>query len=100
MATPIFLVASAIAVAIAAVWLCRINAAMKVEPEAARKASPWRWTRQEIRDTYERVKQNPIDFTKHLPPRQDRRYIVVGGSGMWSSYHSDGNTYFRAGYLS
>ncbi|KAK3394656.1 hypothetical protein B0H63DRAFT_517761 [Podospora didyma] len=86
MAIPLILVASAIAIAIAiaiaTACLYRINLAMKVVPEAARKASPCRWTRQEIRDTYSRVKQSPILFAKHLPPRLDRRYIVVGGSDL------------------
>lgn len=66
---------------LAIAWLLRINAAMLSVPEDARRASPHRWTKQQIRDTYEQVKQKPIDFVKHLPPRLGRRYIVVGGSG-------------------
>ncbi|KAK4128858.1 NAD(P)-binding protein [Parathielavia appendiculata] len=63
-------------------WLWRINAAMQSVPESARQASPRRWTERELRDTYERLKQKPLDFVKLLPPRLDRRYVVVGGSGL------------------
>ncbi|KAK3941516.1 sterol-4-alpha-carboxylate 3-dehydrogenase, decarboxylating [Diplogelasinospora grovesii] len=63
-------------------WLYRINSAMKSVPREALERSPRRWTLQQRRDTYDRVKKTPIDFTKHLPPRQDRRYIIVGGSGL------------------
>lgn len=66
---------------IATAWLIRINSAMKSVPEDARRASPNRWTKDQLRSTYERVKQKPIDFTKLLPPRLERRYVVVGGSG-------------------
>ncbi|KAL2146862.1 hypothetical protein VTI28DRAFT_1965 [Corynascus sepedonium] len=55
---------------------------MKSVPEDARRASPNRWTKDQLRSTYERVKQKPIDFTKLLPPRLERRYVVVGGSGL------------------
>jgi hypothetical protein len=73
-------VALAVAV-IGVVWLARINSAMLSVPEEVRKISPRRWTKKELRDTYDRLKQTPIDFGKHLPPRLGRRYVVVGGSG-------------------
>ncbi|KAL2261048.1 hypothetical protein VTK26DRAFT_4768 [Humicola hyalothermophila] len=75
--------AVALALAVGAlIWLYRINAGMTYVPAEAAKASPVRWTRQQLRDTYERVKRNPVDFFKALPPRLDRRYVVVGGSGL------------------
>lgn len=62
-------------------WLYRINRAyLAVPPEAAR-AAPRRWTKAELRETYERLARDPIDFGRELPPRLDRRYVVVGGSG-------------------
>ncbi|KAK4105434.1 NAD(P)-binding protein [Parathielavia hyrcaniae] len=67
---------------VALAWLLRINAALQSVPEGARQASPRRWTKQELRDTYERLKQKPLDFVRLLPPRLDRRYVVVGGSGL------------------
>ncbi len=65
----------------ASVWLIRINSAMQSVPEAVRQASPRRWTKEQLRETYNRVKQKPIDFRSLLPPRLERRYVVVGGSG-------------------
>jgi hypothetical protein len=76
-----FWVVGAIIAVLALAWLVRINVAMLTVPEGAREASPRRWTKQELHDTYERVKQKPLDFVKLLPPRLDRRYVVVGGSG-------------------
>ncbi|KAK4235519.1 hypothetical protein C8A03DRAFT_46367 [Achaetomium macrosporum] len=70
------------ALAIALAWLARINSAMQSVPEEARKLSPRRWTKKDLWDTYDRVKQTPIDFLKLLPPRLERRYVVVGGSGL------------------
>jgi hypothetical protein len=76
-----FWVVVAVTAVMAVAWLVRINMAMRSVPEGVREASPRRWTKQELRDTYERVKQKPLDFVKLLPPRLDRRYVVVGGSG-------------------
>ena len=73
--------AAAIAFAVVVAYLYRVNMALKVVPEKAAQAAPRRWTRQQIREAYKRVKQKPIDFASHLPPRLDRRYIVFGGSG-------------------
>lgn len=74
-------VAAAAAIATALVWLYRINRAMQAVPKEAAEISPRRWTREQIRDAYECVKQTPLDFAKRLPPRLDRRYVVLGGSG-------------------
>ncbi len=74
---PLSLTLAAVAVA----YLVRVNAAMHSVPAAARKASPRRWTVEELRATYARVEKTPVDFGRLLPPRLGRRYIVVGGSG-------------------
>lgn len=72
----------AIGVVLAALfWLYRINKAMKSTPWKAHQAAPRRWAADEIRAAYERVKEKPIDFAAHLPPKLARKYIVVGGSG-------------------
>lgn len=62
-------------------WLYRVNKAMQAVPEEAAKAFPGHWTSQQIRETYERLKKTPSDFVKHLPPKLDRKYVVVGGAG-------------------
>ncbi|RYO91088.1 hypothetical protein DL766_003348 [Monosporascus sp. MC13-8B] len=63
-------------------YLYHINYAMSGTPEEALKVSPDRWTEKEMRKTYRRISDHPIDFTKHLPRKQERRYTVVGGSGL------------------
>ncbi|KAK4145542.1 uncharacterized protein C8A04DRAFT_26799 [Dichotomopilus funicola] len=77
-----FWTALAAVAVLAAVWLVRINAGMLSVPEDAQNASPQRWTKQRIQEAYERVKKKPIDFSHLLPPRLERRYVIVGGSGL------------------
>lgn len=67
---------------IAVLYLWLVNRAIVRVPKEVQKVSPQRWTKREIKETYERVEKNPIDFTPHLPPKLDRRYVVVGSSGM------------------
>ncbi|KAI0833958.1 NAD(P)-binding protein [Hypoxylon sp. FL0890] len=67
--------------AIGVAWVWKLNTALKQTPPEVLAVSPHRWTEQEIRDTYNRIKANPIDWTKHLPPKLARRYIITGGSG-------------------
>jgi len=77
----LLLVAAVVSV-LALAWLYRINSAMRAVPDEATRMAPRRWTREEIRETYERMKKTPTDFAEHLPPCLDRRYLVVGGCGM------------------
>ncbi|CDM33293.1 hypothetical protein DTO013E5_9124 [Penicillium roqueforti] len=65
-----------------ALYMWRVNSAMKVVPEEARKLSPHRWTVEEIKAAYKKSLENPIDVTKSLPPKQSRRYVIVGGTGL------------------
>ncbi len=76
-----WVVAVATAIVVALIWLYRINSAMEAVPAEIAKISPRRWTKQQIKETYDRLKQNPTSFLKELPPHLDRRYVVVGGSG-------------------
>lgn len=75
------LVLGGVAFVLVSLYLYKINQSMHSIPKQSLAASPKRWTKEEIRETYERVCKEPIDFKKHLPPRQNRRYVVVGGSG-------------------
>ncbi|KUI66722.1 Short-chain dehydrogenase/reductase family 42E member 1 [Cytospora mali] len=75
-------VAAAIAVLLLSLYLYKLNKAMTSIPEDVHAWRPRAWTDEEIRETYERVCKEPIDFAKHLPPKLERRYIVVGGSGL------------------
>jgi hypothetical protein len=65
-------------------YLVHVDRAMREIPEESRKLSPpsERWTKDQVLHAYEKIKKTPIDFTPHLPPKQNRRYIVIGGSGL------------------
>ncbi|KAI1498833.1 hypothetical protein F5X99DRAFT_391916 [Biscogniauxia marginata] len=77
-----FLLSSAAALfAIGVVWLWKLNRALKATPPEVLAISPQRWTEDEIKKTYERIKSKPINWTKHLPPKLDRRYVITGGCG-------------------
>lgn len=67
--------------AAALLYLWKINLAMSTTPPEALRISPDRWTPEQVKRTFERLEKEPIDWTPHLPPKLDRRYIVVGGSG-------------------
>ncbi|KAI0878999.1 3-beta hydroxysteroid dehydrogenase/isomerase [Hypoxylon argillaceum] len=62
-------------------YLWRLNTVMSQTPPGAIHASPYRWADHEVKETYKRIKAKPIDWTKHLPPKANRRYVVTGGSG-------------------
>ncbi|KAJ5385196.1 hypothetical protein N7517_003107 [Penicillium concentricum] len=65
-----------------ALYMWHVNSAMKVVPEEAQKLSPHRWTIEQIKAAYRKSLENPIDVTKSLPPKQSRRYVIVGGTGL------------------
>lgn len=67
---------------LASAYFWRLNKVMGGTPAEAIQASPFRWADHEIKETYKRVKSNPIDWTKHLPPKANRRYVITGGSGL------------------
>ncbi|KAI0173346.1 NAD(P)-binding protein [Hypoxylon sp. FL1284] len=67
--------------AVGIAWVSKLNSAMKQTPPEVLAASPHRWTDKEVRETYQRIKANPIDWKSHLSPKLDRRYVVTGGSG-------------------
>jgi nucleoside-diphosphate-sugar epimerase len=71
-----------LSIVLAVLYLVHINIGLERVPKEARQLSPKRWTEEEIRSTYQKVCENPVDFTPHLPPRLERRYVVVGGSGL------------------
>ncbi|CAI4216701.1 unnamed protein product [Parascedosporium putredinis] len=82
----------AVAFAALALWLAHINRYMGTTPPEALAFTPHRWTKKEITDTYDRIKNGGLDWTPHLPPKLDRRYIVVGGSGPVASSGLVGTT--------
>lgn len=67
-------------------YLYHVNRGMLEVPEGTRRLSPHRWTIDQIKAAYKRNLENPIDVTKNLPPKQHRRYVVVGGSGKYGRF--------------
>jgi hypothetical protein len=66
------------------VYLVRVNQLLLRTPDEIKKLAPGRWTKDLLRDTYERLDALPIttgSYAKRIPPRLERRYIVTGGSG-------------------
>ncbi|KAL0936423.1 3-beta hydroxysteroid dehydrogenase/isomerase family [Colletotrichum truncatum] len=63
-------------------YLWKINRSMSTTPPEALRVSPDRWTPEQVKQTFERLEKQPIDWTPHLPPKLDRRYIIVGGAGL------------------
>ncbi|KAH0846118.1 hypothetical protein AYO21_10101 [Fonsecaea monophora] len=63
-------------------YFYHVNRAMSVLPEEAEKIASKPWTKEEILAAYEKCRQERPDFKKDLPPKQNRRYVVFGGSGL------------------
>jgi nucleoside-diphosphate-sugar epimerase len=63
-------------------YIRRVERALKSTPKEALRLAPRRWTDDDIKSTYQRISTHPIDIRPHLPPKQNRRYVVVGGSGL------------------
>lgn len=63
-------------------YLGRINYLLKGTPEEVRKFTDSAWQPAQLKEVYERVRAHPVDYTANFPPKQNRRYVVTGGSGM------------------
>ncbi|KAI1137700.1 NAD(P)-binding protein [Hypoxylon sp. FL0543] len=63
-------------------YFFRLNQLLSGTPDEVRKLSGSRWTPNQLRETYTRLQEKPIDYTEKLPPKLERRYIVTGGSGL------------------
>lgn len=65
-------------------YLVQVNRLLAGTPEEVAKLSPTRWTRELLCDTYDELEEKPITvdtYADRLPPKQQRRYVVTGGSG-------------------
>ena len=60
-------------------WLA--NHAMTKEYNEVYKYAQKPWGKDEMNEVYDEAKRGPIDVRPFLPPKQNRRYIVLGGSG-------------------
>ncbi|KAH8668932.1 hypothetical protein BX600DRAFT_510984 [Xylariales sp. PMI_506] len=68
--------------ALVLLYLLRINQIMKRTPAEVQKLTGKPWTPELLRETYQKLEKEPIDYVPLLPPKLDRRYIVTGGSGL------------------
>jgi hypothetical protein len=75
------LIGAGILISFVSFYLWHLNRAMLGVPDEVQKISPHRWTPDDIKAAYAKIVKDPIDDTVHLPPKLERRYIVVGGSG-------------------
>ncbi|KAK5061549.1 hypothetical protein LTR84_008093 [Exophiala bonariae] len=62
-------------------WLYRLNRNITSIPPEALQLSGEPWTNDDIRNAWNKFERVEHDFTKYLPPKQNRRYVVFGGSG-------------------
>jgi hypothetical protein len=62
-------------------YLLKLNWVLSHTPQDVVDRARVPLTREYVQDVFERVKKDGIDWEGKLPPRKDRRYIVVGGSG-------------------
>ncbi|RFU79521.1 3-beta hydroxysteroid dehydrogenase isomerase [Trichoderma arundinaceum] len=62
-------------------YVLRLNWVLSHTPQEVVDRAGEPLTKEYIQDAFERVKKDGIDWDGKLPPRKDRRYIVVGGSG-------------------
>ncbi|EJD42934.1 NAD(P)-binding protein [Auricularia subglabra TFB-10046 SS5] len=75
------LAAAATALFSVALYLRHVERALgRVHPEAL-KASPKRYTDEDVLEVAQQLERAPVDVKPFLGPRTGRRYIVVGGSG-------------------
>lgn len=70
-------------------YLINLNRLLSVTPDEVKKLAGDRWTDDQVKKTYERLRQTPIttsSYASQLPPKLNRRYIVTGGSGLVGGY--------------
>ncbi|KAF3760033.1 NAD(P)-binding protein [Cryphonectria parasitica EP155] len=70
-------------------YIVNLNRLLSATPSDFAKLISRRWTRSEIKNTYARLSKNPIttaSYASQLPPKQHRRYIITGGSGLVGGY--------------
>jgi hypothetical protein len=64
------------------VYLYLVHLSMTRKLPDVLKLSQPLWTIEELQDTYKKAETSPVDYTPFIPTKKNRRYIVVGGSGM------------------
>lgn len=81
--------ATCILLGLAVLYLVNLNRLLSITPDEVKKLAGDRWTDDQVKKTYERLRNNPIttaSYASQLPPKLNRRYIVTGGSGLVGGY--------------
>jgi hypothetical protein len=65
-------------------YLYHVNRALGTVVADARALGGAKWTTKDLDKAWEQEEKDPIDIRKFLPPKQGRRYIVIGGAGKFS----------------
>ncbi|KIX95048.1 uncharacterized protein Z520_09358 [Fonsecaea multimorphosa CBS 102226] len=63
-------------------YLYHVNRAISTLPDEVEKLAGKPWTEEVVQAAYEKCRRDRPDFRKYLPAKQDRRYVVFGGSGL------------------
>jgi hypothetical protein len=85
----VYVYVSVTAVVLLLVYLWLANRAMTKQYPEAYQHIQIAWTDTEMKKVYDEAQEGPVDVKPFLPPKQDRRrYIVLGGSGTFSTPES------------
>lgn len=79
----LYLYLGLVAFALVFTYLWLANHAMTKEYDEVYKYAQKPWGKDEMKRVYDEAKRGPIDVRAYLPPNQNRRYIVLGGSGVF-----------------
>ena len=74
--------ATGVLIAVLLLYLMRLNWIMTSTPPEVAKVAQKPWVGDEIRARHAQLLESPPDYSSKLPPRLNRRYIVVGGCGL------------------
>jgi nucleoside-diphosphate-sugar epimerase len=67
---------------VAFICLSHIDTALSTTPDEVEKLRAKDWTDKFVRETYDKCLRERPNFKRDLPPKQNRRYVVTGGSGV------------------
>lgn len=67
---------------LASLYLWHMNRAIATVPEEFTKLIQKPWTKEEMQEAYRKAQESPRDVTPYLLSKKNRRYIVIGGSGL------------------
>lgn len=67
------------------IYLAHVNRLMKSVPREVEELRGPRWTVDQLKQTYRELEKNPPTYDDKLLPKQNRRYVVTGGNGKYST---------------